>query len=209
MMNRSLNWLVGMSVVIAGVLCHAAPPVDPTAWNLKTAAPETQKFKPFLDAMGNLRSDLDKSDNLPADADSRLNQVKGMAATFHQHSRAFVSTLKQNNETAAFDALITARLVKGGHPVTASEIQKAGGATAVLANGERAIEEEMAGLSDRIRKTLPEKAAQMILGSLLDLIETRRAEAGLYGGGVKGTCSYWLIVYYLSLGIDPTFCLYS
>lgn len=202
--------LASLFVVYGCVFSAAATPADPTAWNLKTSAPEAQKYKPFLDAISSLRSDVDKSDKIPADAASRLNQVKGLAGAFHQESQMLISALKQNNETAAFDGLIAARLNKAGRSTTASEIQKLGGASAILANSRRAIDEDLSDLTSRVQRSMPEKAVSSILGGLLELLEPRSAEAGLYvyGGGVKGTCPYWLIVYYLSIGVDPSYCVY-
>lgn len=202
--------VVGLSIFFFAfgcVLCMAVTPADPTAWNLKTPAPDAGRIRPFLDSLSSLRADLDKSDKIPADAAARLAKVMSSAGAFEQQSASLTSALKQNNETAAFDELIAARLKKGGHSATIAEIQKFGGASAMLSNTKKAIDDDVTELSSRINQKIPEKAANLIFGSVLQLLETQDAEAGLYGGGVKGTCSYLLVVYYMSIGVEPTFCL--
>lgn len=198
--------LASMFVVYGSLLCVAAPPVDATAWNLKTPAPDAAKVKSFLDGISSLRSDIEKSGKIPVDAKTRLSQVNIMAANFLQQSQTLVSLLKQNNETAAFDALIDARLQKSGHSGAISEIKKFGGAFAVLVSAKKDADEDIADLTTRINAKLPGTAANIIVGGVLALFETQNAEA-IYGGGVSGHCSYVKIVYYMAIGVHPDYCI--
>jgi hypothetical protein len=183
---------------------------DPTAWQLKTPAPNVEKFRPFLDAVSSLKADLEKTNQLPSDASARFTKAKNLSGAFQQAVQELTAALRQNGEIEAFDALIVARLQKAGRSSLLPEIKQAGGPFNIVVNSKRFVDAEIGDLSTRIRASavnpgMLETIANITLGSVLQLIETKPAYA-VYGGGITCRCRAAKLIYYMALGIHASYC---
>ena len=212
---RSIHFKT-LALVCAIIVCGSTLGLaaDPD-WKLKTSQPDPQKIRPFLDSVSSLSADLEKKKDLQGNSASRLAQAKSLSGQFHQAVQQLTQELKQNGEVEAFNQLIGERLKADGKSGRIAELNQVGGAFNLLSNPQKFIDFELGELSNKVKASAEntnalDTVANILVGSLLQLAETKNAEAiaGAYGGGVGGTCSAARTIYYILIRVHPAYCIY-
>jgi hypothetical protein len=172
--------LVTAALGIAGALAAPAAMADANH-GLKTALDHQAGTQPFIDALVAFDDAVDKNRGKPpADAAGRLRTLEARAPAAKQAMRSLAQRLAKNGEIDAYNALVVSTARKDGLPSIAAELDKAGGAYAVLQSMDKLVDAEIgarrkSGGSPTAR--LLERARGI---SLLDVVGIQDAEAGTF-----------------------------
>lgn len=172
--------VLAVSLGFGGALL--APPVLADAtFGLKTALDHQAGTQPFVDALIAFDDAVDKNRGKPpADAAGKLKAIEARAPAAKQAMRSLAQRLAKNGEIEAFNNLVVSSAKKDGLPTIAAEIEKAGGAHAVLLSMDSLIDAEI-GARRKIGGSPSARLLEHARGiSLLDVLGIQDAEAGTF-----------------------------
>ncbi len=171
--------LIAVTLGTAGAL--AAPPVTAAdTHGLKTALDHQAGTQPFIDALIAFDDAVDRNrGKAPPDAPGRLKSLEASAPAAKQAMRSLAQRLAKNGEIDAFNDLVASSARNDGLPTIAAELEKAGGAHAVLLSMDKLIDAEV-GARRKIGGSPTARLLEHARGiSMLDVMGIQDAEAGL------------------------------
>jgi hypothetical protein len=163
-----------------GALFAPAALADATS-GLKTALDHQAGTQPFVDALIAFDDAVAKNNGkAPADAAGKLKAIEARAPAAKQAMRSLAQRLSKNGEVDAFNNLVVSTARKDGLATIAAEIEKAGGAHAVLLSMDSLIDAEISAR----RKVGGSPSARLLEHarglSLLGVLGIQDAEAGTF-----------------------------
>lgn len=168
------------SLGVGGALFAPAAMAD-SNFGLKTALDHQAGTQPFVDALIAFDDAVDKNRGKPpADAAAKLKAIEARASAAKQAMRSLAQRLAKNGEVDAFNNLVVSTARKDGLPTIAAEIEKAGGAHAVLLSMDSLIDAEI-GARRKIGGSPTARLLEHARGfSVLDVLGIQDAEAGTF-----------------------------
>ncbi|MCM2310574.1 MAG: hypothetical protein NDI84_04145 [Steroidobacteraceae bacterium] len=146
---------------------------------LKTALDHQAGTQPFVDALISFDDAVDQNrGKAPADAPGKLKAIEARAPAAKQAMRSLAQRLTKNGEVDAFNDLVAATARKDGLPNIVAELEKAGGAHAVLLSMDKLIDAEV-GARRKVGGSPSARLLEQARGiGMLELIGIQDAEAG-------------------------------
>lgn len=176
---------IAFGTLVAAALGLTGIPMAPLALadanaGLKTALDHRAGTQPFVDALIAFDAAVDNNHGkAPADAPGKLKAIEARAPAAKQAMRSLAQRLSKNGEVDAFNELVASTARKDGLPEIAAELEKAGGAHAVLMSMDKLIDNEIGArrkIGGSPTARLLERAREI---GLLDVLGIQDAEAGL------------------------------
>jgi hypothetical protein len=169
-----------VALTLATVLVHGpAGLLAQPAARLKTPAPNRAAIAPLEDAVFGF-DDQARRGKPPADAAARIERMQAAAGPAKAEIRAFLTRLRSNGETQAFDEAVAAEAARSA-PALVAELRAAGGASAALGRADQYIDEMISARRQHV--------SHAWLHQIEDVLGVARVEAA------GGTCAFfWWVI---------------